>query len=241
MNVVIGIGDSHLLTDNLVFINFKEKSITWIPRDLYSFYLKKRINFAFKKGGHVLLLRALKKLGFSAQYSMYIPLQTTQKVLSDVKITVPMPYVADYYYPLEVFQPIENGKKIISFQPPCEFLEGERIHQFLGARYRVNSTDYLDFSDYERIMRQMLFIKQMLVEHFDFKLFLEYEYSISHFKVLELLSLVDASYRLKLYRNCTSIRYSGQQVLVRNGWSFWKLKIYRRINKIWEDVTKRKA
>ena len=48
-------------------------------------------------------------------------------------------------------------------------------------------------------MRQMLFIKQLLIERFDFKVFLEHECCISHPKALDLLSLVDASYRLKLY------------------------------------------
>ena len=85
-------------------------------------------------------------------------------------------------------------------------------------------------------MRQMLFTKQLLIDGFDFKVFLDHEYSISSPKALELLALVNSSYKLKLYRECRALKYSGREILVAKGWSFWKLKIYRRINTIFQKL-----
>jgi anionic cell wall polymer biosynthesis LytR-Cps2A-Psr (LCP) family protein len=231
MKIVIGILDQAKNTDNIVLIDILEKTFTWIPRDLFSTYLHDRINIAFAKGGHSLFLQALQKLGFHADYSIIVWNEATRAIFNNYKITVPVERVVDYYYPIKALEPIENGKKIISFRPPFETLTGERIHQFLGARYRVNKADYIDLPDFERIARQMVFIKQMLIEKFDFSVFLDKKISISDQKAINFLTEVNSNYNFKMYRLCKSFKINRMDVLINTEkkhelYKVWLLKIY---------------
>src|SRR5581483_5482534 len=100
MQIVIVVIDEDGCTDNIVLANVATKELLWIPRDLYSFYIRDRINAAFIKGGHSLLINALKKLGFDVKYSLCISNQITRKILSNLEVTVPVETSAEYYYPL---------------------------------------------------------------------------------------------------------------------------------------------
>ena len=233
MNVVVGILDQCGNTDNIVFVNTLERTLTWIPRDLYSFYIQDRVNAAYARGGHLLLVEVLKKLGFAANFSACVSNRMSRELLNNYKITVPVECLADYFYPIIPFEPIEAGKKIVSFRPPFETLEGERIHQFLGARFRVNDSDYVDLPDFERCSRQMLFLKQMLIEKFDFSFFLDKDI-FSDPKAIEFLSLVDANYEFKLYKNCRPVTMNKKSVLVIRGAPLLKAKLYIEIQRIYK-------
>jgi len=67
---------------------------------------------------------------------------------------------------------LQDGRKLVQFDPPEETLEGERIHQWLGAR---RSADTLPpkFPDMDRIERQQTFIRRLLQEGFDFSKLLD--------------------------------------------------------------------
>jgi hypothetical protein len=70
----------------------------------------------------------------------------------------------DFWYPLSPTEPIEEGRKLVRFDPPAETLSGERIHQWLGARLRPDRAS----SDLERIERQQVFVRTLLDDGFDF-------------------------------------------------------------------------
>jgi len=225
-NVVISILDLDGNTDNIVLVDVTKKKLTWIPRDLYVFHIRQRLGHAFGRDGSRGLLRALRSLGFDVKYNICISHGDVRKVLDSLTITVPVELAADYYYPVVAFEPIEKGKKIISFFPPYEVLSGERIHQFLGARFRVNKEDYVDFSDFERIKRQMVFVKQLLIERFDFSVFVKQEMLASEKEALKLISLVNAQYECHLYRNCRPVTVNKASVLISDRKAVFWMKLY---------------
>ena len=214
MNIMVGVQDQDGNTDNIILVNTTAKTLTWIPRDLFSFYLRDRVNRAFDVGGHPLFLNVLKHLGFPADYSVCVSNEAIREVLCDYEITVPVKHSADYYYPLKAFEPIENGQKIVSFSPPFETLIGERIHQFLGARYRINTNECIDLPDFERIARQMVFAKQRLIEKFDFTVFLTRKIFVSDPKAINYLAQVNAEYQCNLYRKCRPFIINRSAVLI---------------------------
>ena len=107
-------------------------------------------------------------------------------------IDVPLYKKVSFYYPLHRHKPIEEGKRIVTFSPPKERLEKDRIHEFIGARHDVpnsnnsknNSSkdksskeDYKKYyeetghpdycsgsehSDLNRIRRQQILVKEFL-------------------------------------------------------------------------------
>ena len=75
--------------------------------------------------------------------------------------------VMEFLYPLERHRPIEEGHKVVSFNPPVEHLRGERFNQWMGARFRNGAAS----SDLERIERQKVLVAAFLLEGFDFSRF----------------------------------------------------------------------
>lgn len=213
-SVVVSVQDQDRNTDNIILVNTKERTLTWIPRDLFSVRLLNRINVAFIRGGHELLLKTLKSLGYPADYSICIPNLTMRSVLKNCKVVVPVDTFMQYYYPATPFQPLEEGGKIISFSPPEETLEGERIHQFLGARTRVTAKEYTDLPDFERIKRQMVFVKQLLKDKFNFEALLTYPIEISNPDALNVIAQVTAEYQMVLYNSVKQIKINTRDVLI---------------------------
>src|SRR5262245_10587821 len=99
--------------------------------------LHDRINCAFSQGGNERLVAALAELGFPCEHGLRLRRAATERALARVAIEVPVNEPLDLWYPLAPTRPIEDGRKMVSFRPPRERLEGERIHQWIGARLRV--------------------------------------------------------------------------------------------------------
>ena len=86
------------------------------------------------------------------------------EALRDVSVRVPVSRALVLRYPLAPEQPIEEGEKLVRFDPPAETLEGERIHQWIGARFELDRPS----SDLERVARQQVFVRALLEQGFDF-------------------------------------------------------------------------
>jgi hypothetical protein len=151
-------------TDNIVVADPERRLLLWVPRDLWCESLRNRINTAFARGGHDGLLSGLEDLGLDARHSLCVRREAIELALADVAVTVPVMEAVDFWYPLSPTEPIEEGRKLVRFDPPAETLSGERIHQWLGARLRPDRAS----SDLERIERQQVFVRTLLDDGFDF-------------------------------------------------------------------------
>jgi hypothetical protein len=69
------------------------------------------------------------------------------------------------WYPLSPTAPIEGGRKPADFVPPFEILDGERLHQWIGARY---ARDGGVGTHFDRIRRQQLLLRALLKMGFAF-------------------------------------------------------------------------
>ncbi len=150
--------------DNIVVADPERRLLTWVPRDLWCPALGDRVNAAFARGGHEKLLAALAELGLRVSHSLCLRRRAAEKALAGLSIVVPVPAPLDMLYPLEPRLPIQKGHKIVSFRPPEERLEGERIHQWIGARRVLQGPS----GDLARIARQQVFVRRLLEEKFDF-------------------------------------------------------------------------
>lgn len=150
-------------TDILVLAQPEARRLLWVPRDLWCPGLQDRINTAYAAGGPARLAIALAEHGLSAQHCLCLSRAATEAALAGARVIVPVPERMEFDYPLARTQPIENGHKRITFNPPFEMLVGERIHQWLGAR---------SGSDLHRLERQKVFVRRLLDRAFDFGLFL---------------------------------------------------------------------
>jgi hypothetical protein len=221
VKILIGILDANDETDNIVCVDNDKKTITWIPRDIYIFSFRDRIKQAFKIGGLSLFMRLVQKIGFPVTHGICIPRNMCMEALRTASIIVPIDRTLNYYYPLSPNLAIELGEKEVSFLPPKETLAGERIHQFIGARYRKNFAEYEDLPDFERIKRQQTFLKACLEQRFDFTRFLQPSLAVSHPQAIEELKKVDLSYSFVLYRKCFPCRIGSKDVLILNPSNSW--------------------
>ena len=128
-----------------------------------------------------------------------IPIVTCREVLSTIKVYVPIQDYAEYYYPAILGQALETAKKTISFTPPGELLQGERIHQFIGARTRTNSADYKNLPDLERIARQQIFMQALVKDKFDFSIFLNYSIIIQASQLARFKTVIQTNYQYCLF------------------------------------------
>src|SRR6185437_11556032 len=119
-----------------------------------------------------------------------------------------VPARMEFDYPLAPTRPIEEGRKRIAFDPPLAVLEGERIHQWLGAR---------GGSDLHRLERQKVFLRRLLERGFDFRLFLARpEWAqCSGPPALAELALVRPDWAFDTLSPLTPQRIDGKLVLVR--------------------------
>jgi hypothetical protein len=170
MTTAIGIMDREgweHRTDILVVVDPIKKEVLWVPRDLYCEIHANRINKAFMIGGHALLKAAFLEHEIRIDHSICVLRSTVEKALENYQITVPVSEYQEFHYPLQPQEPIENGYKLVQFSPPQDFLEGDRFHQWMGAR--VPPEGYNDASsDLLRLQRQQVLLKRLLEEKFDF-------------------------------------------------------------------------
>lgn len=128
-------GSWQAYTDNIVVVEPARKRLLWVPRDLWCECLADRINRAFALGGHDLLRAALEEHRLEATEGLCLRREAPERALRDMIVTVPVKNRLVFWYPLEPQRPVEEGRKIVVFEPPEERLAGERIHQWIGARY----------------------------------------------------------------------------------------------------------
>ena len=108
---------------------------------------------------------------------------------------------------------------MVTFEPPEARLAGERIHQWLGARYeRADDRKPLLFkADFARIRRQQVLVRRLLEDGFDFASVLEDPelVSASGPEAAAELSRVDSSWRFSLVEDVISTVQDEMMVLVR--------------------------
>jgi len=199
-------------TDVLVIADAEARVLCWVPRDLWCERIRNRINKAFALGGHAELSRALGEHGFELDASLIVDRRAAERALEGARLTVPVAERLEFWYPLEPGLRIEDGRKRISFEPPAETLEGERLHQWLGARYLVSGRG----TDLDRIQRQRTLAKAMLEQGFDFGRPVEIgeEVAISG-PALEELRRVDSSFFMTTFAHDAVPRtIDGKDVLV---------------------------
>lgn len=154
-------------TDIIILFDFDSKKIKWIPRDLYSPLLNNRINRAYAKGGEELLLNCLKELNINADYVVCVLPDCFEENIKIIdNINVPVEKKMSYYYPLNRHVPIEEGKKIIDFDPPFEKLQDDRFHEWIGARYNI--TPIKTYPDFDRIERQQILLSELLKKNINY-------------------------------------------------------------------------
>jgi hypothetical protein len=151
-------------TDNIVIVDPSAEQLLWVPRDLWCASIQDRVNTAFARAGHRGLTDALAEHGFIVQHSLCLCRDAVEHALEDVEVTVPVDQEQVYWYPLAPQKPIKDGRKIIRFCPPAETLRGERLHQWIGARYGFGWSS----TDFDRIRRQQTLLECLWDEGFDF-------------------------------------------------------------------------
>lgn len=167
MTTVVGVLDRDepgANTDVLVRVDPSARLLEWVPRDLWCRSARDRINRAWALGGGDGLHAALAEHGLEAEHHVIVPRALAERCLSRVDVAVPVDRREEYWYPLTPTSPIEEGRRRVSFDPPAVRLSGERVHQWIGARYRVGAAG----SDLDRITRQQALLRELVRQGFDF-------------------------------------------------------------------------
>ena len=200
-------------TDNIVVVDAQQQSLTWIPRDLWSPRLHNRVNAAFKLGGHPMLCAALVEQGFPAAESLCLLRDAVTDALRETSVLVPVEEHLRFWYPMAPDLEIEDGRKQVEFSPPTEELSGERIHQWIGARYAVTGPS----SDLFRIARQQVLVRRLLEDGFDFTRALANPQSVSSTgaSALDELREVRGDWRYEVIDDVVPEKIDGMAVLVR--------------------------
>jgi hypothetical protein len=200
-------------TDNIVVVDPQCQTLTWIPRDLWSPTLHNRINLAFQRGGHSMLCAALVEQGVPATESLCLLRDAVAAALRETSVVVPVEERLRFWYPMAPDLEIEDGRKLVEFCPPAEELSGERIHQWLGARYAVEGPS----SDLFRIARQQVLVRRLLEDGFDFSRALTDPQLVSSTGAAALHELREArgDWRFEVMDDVVPDTIDGMAVLVR--------------------------
>lgn len=205
-------------TDNIVIADPLTRTLTWIPRDLWCPSITHRINKAFARGGVERLIAALRELGFPCDHGLVLRRSATERAAERISVAVPVEKALDFWYPLHPTQPIEEGRKPISFRPPSERLEGERIHQWLGARSSIAVSGMKgEANDWKRMRRQQVFVQALLAQRFNFASVIvdKERVQASGEGALRELASVDAAWRMRTFDLVREETIDGKIVLVR--------------------------
>ena len=198
-------------TDVLVVADSAREALLWVPRDLWCEVIHTRVNRAFAHGGHDRLAAALAEHGIEVQHSICVLPAAVRAGFEGVTVTMPVRERLDFWYPVEPDLPIEEGRKRISFEPPVASLRGERIDQWIGARYHLDGRQ----SDLERIGRQQELLAVLLGTGIDFTRFLEpgHAVRISGADALDELAQVRWSWNFETMSALEETRIEAQWVL----------------------------
>jgi hypothetical protein len=199
-------------TDNIVVVDPRRSRLVWIPRDLWCESIHDRINLAFKIGGHPALKKALREHHVRVKHSLCVARPAVERALEGAIVRVPVTEPREYWYPTEPSRPIEEGRKLVRFSPPAEELQGERLHQWIGARYSPTG----DSSDFDRIRRQQAFLRALLEQGFAFDAVVADPdgFSASDPRAFDDLTRVRSTWRFDMYDDVLDRTIDGQRVLV---------------------------
>jgi len=202
-------------TDNIVVVDTKRRRLVWVPRDLWSDVVGDRINEAFASGGHERLQAAVRAHGLRAESSVVLLRSGVERALDGLRVTVPVDRSRRYWYPLAPTLRIQDGRKLVAFEPPRETLSGERIHQWVGAR---QSADFPapTLPDVDRIERQQVLVRTLLEDGFPFAKALEDPAlaSIAGSRALDVLGAVRATWDFETFRRFQPVTIEGKMVLL---------------------------
>lgn len=202
-------------TDIIILVILQKKKLLWIPRDLYIDDLKNRINTAYSKGGKNLLIKCLqKKLNIIIKNCICVLPKAIEEIFSKIgSIIVPVNFDRSFYYPLHRHEDIENGRKIISFYMPSEKLEGERFHEWIGARYALNPVGPFG-SDLDRIYRQQILVKECIknkINRMDFNITKNYIKDLDE-NIINFIKIIDESWKISCLNNIISKKINNMEV-----------------------------
>jgi hypothetical protein len=195
-------------TDVIVVADPRARRLLWVPRDLWCEELGDRVNVAWKRGGHSALRAALAEHAISVEHSICLPRATVAAHMEGLRARVPVSEPLEFRYPAD-----PKRWKRIRFDPPHEDLEGERLHQWIGARYGLDGRG----SDLPRIARQQQLVAVLLASGFDFGGVLRREPPpiVSDPGALEELAEGASGWRLETLEGLEWARRRGQIVLIR--------------------------
>lgn len=199
-------------TDILATVDPQRRQVLSVPRDLWCDPVRNRVNVAFARGGHDLLVSCLASIGIEAQHSVCLRRLAVERALEGVTVTVPVRTPLRFWYPLAPQAPIEDGRKPVDFDPPEAELSGERLHQWMGARIARTGPS----SDLHRIRRQQMLVVALLEQGFDFTSFVRDPDLVkaSSPRALEELRQVDASWTFEVFDRVVPAKIDDKEVLV---------------------------
>ncbi|MBA2545255.1 MAG: hypothetical protein H0V15_00120 [Solirubrobacterales bacterium] len=212
-------------TDNIVVADPSHRTLVWVPRDLWCERFGDRINRVFAHERHRGLIRSLVDQGIGVEHSLCVRREALERALAGLSITVPVSERLEFWYPLEPTRPIEEGRTLIAFEPPEERLAGERIHQWLGARYERYGRREPDgrrgpllvIGDYGRMRRQQVLLRRLLEDGFEFASVLADQHLVSASgpEAIDDLAHVDRGWRFSLLEDVRKAVRDDKMVLER--------------------------
>jgi anionic cell wall polymer biosynthesis LytR-Cps2A-Psr (LCP) family protein len=228
MATVVGVMDREgwsSRTDNIVVVDPGRRRLVWVPRDLWVDSVQNRVNTAFARGGHDGFRTAMGELGFDVRHSVCVQREAVELLIAGRGVRVPVEERLEFWYPLSPTTDLEDGRKLVRFDPPSELLAGERIHQWLGARVRPGRKS----SDLERIARQQVFVRALLEDGIDPGPVHERPelVSTSSPAALDDLASVDADWTLGTLGRVATKTIDGMMVLVLRKRARWLLRVAR--------------
>lgn len=201
-------------TDVIVVVDPGREALTWVPRDLWSERLGDRVSHAYAHGGHEALADSLDEHGIAVQRTLCVGREAVEAGVEDLTVLMPVRERMEFWYPLTPTSDIKQGRKRIAFEPPIEKLSGERLHQWLGARRRIDRPG----DDRGRIERQQQIVAVALGDSVDFRRFLRRPEALlgADPEALGELAQVRPPWRFETFGPLLPERIDGKLVLVRS-------------------------
>jgi anionic cell wall polymer biosynthesis LytR-Cps2A-Psr (LCP) family protein len=168
VSTVVGVMDRpgwRTRTDNIVVVRPRRRELVFVPRDLWSTLHGDRINTVFAHAGHEAFRTALREYGLRVSSSLCVRREAAGVLADRVDVEIPVTKALRFRYQHSPLEPIEDGWRWIEFNPPAERLRGERVHQWLQARF---APDPFIAGDIRRIERQQAFVAALLSQGFPF-------------------------------------------------------------------------
>ena len=200
-------------TDNLAVVDPHRRRVVSVPRDMWDAPRRHRINKAWASGGFPALQDGLERLGWRVDAGICLRRSAAEAALSDVSVTVPVERTEHFLYPREPGLWVEDGPRVVRFDPPEETLSGMRVHEWLGARKKPMGGG----SELARIGRQQVFVRALLRQGFDFGRFVAdpERVVVTDPSVFDTLALVDDTWEFIVDAAVLPRRIDGMDVWVR--------------------------